>query len=346
MLKKIFQISSLTALILVLSGCSALNKPIGGFLKSVNGGDDFFQEEGEESSVLNGSNILSLEINPNNNQEIFVGTAKQGLFKTIDEGKSWLADVNGFESVYDLEIVPNTSVIYMAATKEGRSKLFKSENNGDGWLEIYTEKDQTSHLTSVAVHEKKPGTVYITNSKGGLFKSEDGGATWKNLYWAKSSIRKIEIDKINPDIFYLVTESSGLVRSQDGGEEDFEAVIENSHIYNIAVHPNRERFVYVSAKNGLQRSLNGGSDWDMVSTLVKAEEMISRGIAINPQNPKEIYFTAGLTFYRSSNEGETWATTQFNFNAPVEIIKINPSNTQKIYLGTNRGGASFKLQAF
>ncbi len=346
MIKKIFQTSFITALLLVFSGCSTLNKPVGGFLKSVDGGENFFQEEGQESLALNGANILSLEVNPNNNQEIFIGTARQGLFKTIDEGKNWLADVNGFESVYSMEIVPQTSVIYIATNIKGRSKLLKSENNGNGWVEIYTEKDQNSHLTSVAVHEKKPGTVYIANSKGGLFKSEDGGATWKNIYWAKSSIKKIEIDKINPDIFYLATENSGLIRSQTGGKGEFEAVIESGNIYSVITHPNREKFVYVSTKNGLQRSLNGGSNWDMINTLVKSEEIISRGIAINPQNPREIYFTSGSTFYKSNNEGETWSTTQFNFGAPVEVIKINPSNPQKIYLGTNKAGSSFKLQPF
>lgn len=345
MIKKIIQIFLIISLTVTFSGCSTINKSTGGFLKSNDGGETFFQEEFESGSALANQNILSMEINPNNNQEIFVGTAGQGLFKTINEGKTWLKDINKFENVYDIEIIPNTSIIYIAIKKEGRSKLFKSENNGDGWFEVYTEKDQSSYLTAVSVNPSNFNIVYIANSRGGLFKSEDGGATWRNLYWAKSLIKKIELDNINPNILYLATEKNGLIRSQNGGQE-FEEITESGHIYNVIAHPNRERFVYVSTKNGLQRSLNGGSDWDMINTLIKSEEIVSRGIAINPQNPREIYFTSGLTFYKSINEGETWATTQFNFSSPVEIIKINPSNPNNIYLGTNRRNIGFKLHQF
>lgn len=345
MIKKIFQTSLIIALIMTFSGCSTINKSTGGFLKSTDGGETFFQEEIESGLALSGQNILAMEINSNNHQEIFVGTAGEGFFKTVNEGRTWLKDVNGFETVYDIEIIPNTSIIYIAVKKEGRSKLFKSENNGDGWFEIYTEKDQSSYITAVSVHPKAPNTIYMANSKGGLFKSEDAGSTWKNIYWIRSLIKKIELDNVNPNIFYLATEKNGLIRSQNGGQE-FEEVTEGGHIYNVIAHPDRERFVYVSTKNGLQRSLNGGSDWDMINTLIRSEEIVSRGIAINPQNTREIYFTSGLTFYKSTNEGETWSTSQFNFTAPVEMIGINPSNPQNIYLGTNRGNIGFKLHQF
>ncbi len=345
MLRKIFQISLIFLLIMTFSGCSMAGKSAGGFLKSTDGGETFFQEETESGLVLSGLNILSMEINPNNHQEIFVGTSKQGLFKTVDEGKTWLKDVNGFKSVYDIELIPNTSIIYIAVQKNGRSKLLKSENNGEGWLEIYSEKDQSSYLTAVAVHSKVPNVIYIANSKGGLFKSEDSGKTWKNLYWSGSLIDKIELDKVNSNIFYLATERDGLIRSQDGGE-NFEKIIENGYIYNVISHPDRERFIYVSTKSGLQRSLNGGDDWDMINTLIKPEEIVSRGIAINPQNPREIYFASGLTFYKSANNGKTWSTTQFDSSSSIEMIKVNPSNSQNIYLGVNKRSGGFKLHQF
>jgi photosystem II stability/assembly factor-like uncharacterized protein len=345
-IKKTIQIIFVLATVLFLSGCSVISKPQGGFYKSVNGGETFFQEETESSEILNGVSILSMEINPNNDQEVFVGTARSGLFKTINEGKDWLGDVNNFGNVHDIEIISGTSIMYIVAKKDGLGKLFKSENNGDSWTAIYNEKDASSYLTSVEVDKYNKNIIYIANSKGGLFKSEDEGQTWRNLYWAKSSINKIESDNVNPSIIYLATARNGLDISRDGGEK-FKSVMENDLVYNILPHPNREGFIYASTREGLMRSLNYGDNWDTLNTLIKSEEIVAQGIAINPQNPSKIYFTSGLTFYKSFNEGKTWSTKQFNPSNFIEVIKINPNNPEKIYLGANKNNNNnFKINPF
>ncbi|MCK5081049.1 MAG: hypothetical protein KAQ63_02705 [Candidatus Moranbacteria bacterium] len=340
-MKRFLIISALVVGTALFSGCT-VNSPDGGFFKSVNGGLKFDQNISEEGLVLIGKNILALEINPSNDKEIFVGTLGSGLFKTVDEGQTWLSDVNNFQSIYDIELIPNSQVIYMTAKKDGRGKLFKSDNNGEAWKEVYTEEAGGSFLTSIAVHSSNLGAIYIANSKGGLFKSEDGGVTWRNLYWAKNLIRKIEIDKVNPNIIYLATSTNGLLRSQNQGN-DFEPIISGGYIYNVIAHPNREGFVYASSKKGLQRSSNQGSDWETLNTLVKSEELVSRGLAINSNNTREIYYSSGKAFYKSTNEGETWMPVQFNIGAAIEIIKINPKNDQVIYVGTNRRNSGLNL---
>ncbi len=342
--KNIFKIGCLVGVIYFFSGCTTVSQD-GGFFKSIDGGTNFKQSDKEEGSVLNGKNILALEINPSNDKEIFVGTKGAGLFKSIDEGATWLSDINNFQNITDIELISDTQTIYMAAKKNGRGKLFKSDNNGESWNEIYTEKDETSYLTSIAVHNNNPEIIYIANSKGGLFKSEDGGATWKTLYWAQSLIRSIELDKINPNFIYLATTKNGLLMSQNQGIE-FEAIIKGGYIYNVAVHPSREGSLYVSSKAGLQRSNNRGANWEILNTLVKSKELVSRGLAINPNNPREIYYTSGKTFYKSNNEGETWIPVQFEIGASIEIIKINPHNTQLIYLGTNNRNSGFQITPF
>jgi len=342
-IKNFFLVGGAAFLVLVLSGCTPGggegNILSRGFFKSTDGGQSFSQSEG---SVLAGRSILSLEINPNNNQEIFVGTSEGGLFKSPDEGKNWLADINNFKEVYDIEIIPNTSVIYIAAKQDGRGKLFKSESNGESWVDVYTEKDGSSFLTSVAFHRNNPGSIYIANSKGGLFRTDDGGASWKNLHWADSLIRKVEIDRVNPNIIYLATTNNGLLVSRDRGET-FESVINRGYIYNIVVHPSREGFIYASSKDGLQRSSDAGVSWEVLNTLVRSEELVSRGLAINPKNPREIYYTSGKAFYKSTNEGETWKPVPFNASASIETIEVHPDNNQVIFLGTKNRKTGFKI---
>jgi len=340
-IKNYFKVLFLLVSVLIFSGCT-VKKTNGGFFKSVDGGLTFVQEGSAEESVLRGKSILSLEINPANDREIFVGTLNSGLFKSVDAGQTWLVGVNNFSNIYDIELIPGTQIIYMAAKKDGLGKLLKSEDNGESWIEVYTEKDENSFLTSIDIHKSNPGNVYIANSKGGLFKSEDGGATWKNLFWAGALIRKIESDKVNPNIIYLATNSNGLLMSENQGV-DFTEIVSGGYIYNVVAHPSREGFVYVSTKDGLKKSLNKGSDWDDIDTLVEPENLVSRGLAINPNNTQEIFYTSGKTFYKSKNEGETWTPVQFNVDSSIEIIKINLNNTQEIYLGTNNRDSGLNL---
>ncbi len=139
--KNIFKVVLSIGIISFFSGCTTISRD-GGFFKSVDGGINFKQGNGETESILAGKNILSLEINLSNDKEIFVGTQSAGLFKSVDEGATWLSDVNDFRNITDIELIPNTQVIYMVAKKNGRGKLFKSDNNGEAWNEIYTEKDE------------------------------------------------------------------------------------------------------------------------------------------------------------------------------------------------------------
>jgi len=344
---KIINISTLLFLILSVSLMSGCGKavPEGGFFKSFDGGTTFVQEFSKSGVSLIGKNILSMEVNPNNHQEIFVGTKNSGLYKSPDEGFTWLKDVNNFQSIYDLQLIPGTEVIYMAAKKDGRGKLFKSDINGESWVEVYTEKDDNSHITSIDFHASSPGTIYITNSRGGLFKTEDGGATWKNIYWTSNSgsALRVALDKVSPRIVYLGTSSQGLVISRDGGNSFEESKEIGGYIYNVVTDPAREGVVYVSTKEGLQKSLNKGVTWEVVNTLVRPDEVISRGLAINPGNHKEVYYSSGKTFYKSNNEGDTWTTVQFNMNSAIETIRVSPHDGQKIYLGTLKRSSGIQL---
>ena len=342
-LKKFFYLSGVIIIILFFSGCSLNGKTDGGVYKSIDGGKTFEQEVTiDENNSIARADILNIEIDPDQQDTVFIGTQRDGIFRTTNGGESWVRDENDFTNVMSIKRIPGTQTMYIAAQVGSRGKVLKTEDGGDNWEEIYTEKTDGSLVGTIAFDYNNPNIIYIGNSKGGIFKSEDGGNTWKTLLWADSGVRVIVVNKINTSIVYFGTSNTGALISRDGGS-DFEEIRSSGQIFNIVVHPSQENIVYLSDKEGLLKSNDYGSNWEVLNTLVKPEEVASRGLAINPRNGEEIFYTSGKAFYKSINGGDTWKTVQFDITRSIREIQVDPHDSNIIYLGTGTGGSSFNL---
>ncbi|MDZ7612204.1 MAG: hypothetical protein U5L10_05570 [Candidatus Moranbacteria bacterium] len=325
-----------------LSGCS-LGKPEGGFYKSTDSGNSFEDFSGDEEEVnLIGKNIISLEVDKGIPGQVFAGTESSGLYLTRDGGETWLKDNSGFNRVTEIKKTSSGKVIYIAAIRGGRGKVLKSGDEGENWEEIYTEKNEGSFVTALAVAPGNDEVIYISNTKGGIFKTVDEGSSWKNLEWIDGYVRKFEFDKINSEVMYLATNSSGLLKTENRGEE-FDKILEKNNIYNVVASPEGEGVVYASTPDGLQRSNDRGENWEIINTLTKPEELVSFGLAVNPARPSEIYYASGKAFYKSTNRGDTWTPIQFDINTSLDIIQPDSGNPSTLYLGTRSRGSGFNL---
>jgi len=85
-------------------------------------------------------------------------------------------------------------------------------------------------LTSIALHPRKPETLWVGSAGGGVWKSEDGGKTWQ-LSWDDHAetlnIGSLAVDPQSPEVLYCGTGEAnlsgdaypgvGIYRSEDGG---------------------------------------------------------------------------------------------------------------------------------
>ncbi|MFO7807377.1 MAG: YCF48-related protein [Candidatus Moraniibacteriota bacterium] len=340
----IFKLSILGFLILFLSGCT-IGRPENGFYKSIDSGQTFVNSSGDEEDAINllGKNVLSMEVDKDKPGQVLVGTSSAGIYLTRDRGESWLKDKNPFGNITDIESISTENLIYISAVKEGRGKILKTEDEGENWEEIYTEKKDGPYVSALSVDPRNSDVVYIANTEGGVFKTTDGGNSWKNLKWLQRGYaRKIEFDRVNPDIIYFATKSEGLFKTENQGE-DFEKIIDRGDIYNVVADPNSEGTVYASTKKGLEKSVDKGEEWETLNTLTRPEELNSYGLAINPNNSAEIYYASGKAFYKTTNGGESWTPIQFNINVSIDVIKVDPNDTSVIYLGTRKRGGSLQV---
>jgi len=335
--------------IFFFSGCTFQGNPDGGVYKSVDDGETFVQKvKITEKTSLANANVLSLVLDPHNTNTLYLGTRQAGLYRSTDGAETWVRDKNNYRNIRDIQIDPRDSnVIYITATVEGRGKIFKTTSGGNEWKEIFTERGPGPFVYTINLDRNNPDVIYVGDSQGGIYKSFDGGETWKSLFWNKGGIVKIVQDRTSSQILYFVTAKDKVLKTKDGGDS-FEEILAKGTIYNFISHPVKGGIFYMSDSEGLKVTKDGGQSWQVLNTLVKPENLKTTGIAINPNNDQEIFYSSGKALYKSVNGGETWKTIQFNINRSIDIILINPNNSNEIYVGADQptGQSSSLLPPF
>jgi photosystem II stability/assembly factor-like uncharacterized protein len=335
---------------LFFAGCSLISSSSdGGVFRSDDGGKTFSQKVTiDDKTKISSVDVLNMVVNPQNGNEVYIGTKSSGIFKTTDAGEKWQslkAGQTNLTKVYGVAIDPsNPRIVYAAALADGRGKIIKSEDAGSSWRDVYTEPASGSFVLALALNPLDPRKIFASTTKGQIIFSDNGGDTWKNLYEARNQVFKIAIDCFNPNIAYFAVFQGTPLRTRDGGKT-FEDLSEK-HILNretglenvsaVTADPSKEGWVYVGSETGLFRSKDEGENWELVKILNKPRENSVREIAINPANSDEIIYGAAQAFYKSVDGGQSWATTQFSGSRTIETVAYNTQNPGIMYAGMNK----------
>jgi photosystem II stability/assembly factor-like uncharacterized protein len=159
-----------------------------GIYKTVDGGDtwrpsaDYITTFAERDQVTPG---FRLAISPNYKKDkiVFAGTG-EGLYKTIDGGKSWQklegSAFGGNGYIQAIAISPNyQNDRTLIITVKGRG-LFKTIDGGVTFVEIGHDLINNNHflrLLEFSPAYSIDNTIYVAGDE--LFQSTDGGNTWK-----------------------------------------------------------------------------------------------------------------------------------------------------------------------
>lgn len=136
------------------------------------------------SPVLDGSAITTIEIAPADPRRIYVGTENGGIFRSMDGGTSWSADLSTTvipgHTVTRLETDPgNASLVYAVTANFSGSHVFLSNDGGITWADIDRGLPNVPHH-AVVTDPANPATLWVGNDLG-VFVSNDRGTTWQNL---------------------------------------------------------------------------------------------------------------------------------------------------------------------
>ncbi|HRP02747.1 MAG TPA: T9SS type A sorting domain-containing protein [Candidatus Kapabacteria bacterium] len=287
--------------------------------------------------------INVVRINPNNDNDIWIGAATGGVWKSSDKGKTWSkmgwTDIMSI-GVSDIALAPSDPNIIYAATgdKDGHFQnnpysigLMKSTNGGKTWsvTSLEAKKSESFLITKILVDNDNPDKLIVATSRG-IMKSSNGGANWEIKI--NGFYRDLEYHPTNKNIIYSVSSGlysyhggAGFFKSVDGGET-WQKIFDDSNLnrLEIGISPANPDYVYLLGATkgsgsyaGVWRSNNAGNSFDLMSNSPNILSIDANGagnygqgfydltIAVNPVNAEEIYI-GGIHIWKSSNGGKNW----------------------------------------
>jgi photosystem II stability/assembly factor-like uncharacterized protein len=236
------------------------------------------------SAPLDGLQVWSLWIVPEQPRVLIVGTSPSHLFRSEDGGHTWSEATARLERecprllwtrVTCLVGAPNEpNVLWAGVEIDG---VHQSRDGGRNWHAIgsgLSSRDIHALVVVPAQGARPRRLLAATNND--LNVSEDDGTTWQPLHIGQampwSYCRTLAQPCGRPEEILLGNGdappgSSGVIgRSLDAGRTWQIADMPgraNSTIWNFAVHPTDPRMIYASSVSGqLYRSLDGGASWE------------------------------------------------------------------------------------
>ncbi|MFH1631761.1 MAG: hypothetical protein ABIA47_01910 [bacterium] len=339
----------LGALSLILMGQGCLG--FGGESTSSNGGMFRTDDSGVTWTQLSalpsasgvgsiaGVNVTSIEVDPNDNSAIYIGTVSNGMFFSLDSGTTWQRPEDSEASdgtVLDVEVdEENICTIYVLKP----SRILKSNSCSRGFSSIYVETRSDEELTSFAVDWFDTNILWAGTSAGDVLKSTDAGANWTTVGRVGDDVMAIMVSNADSRIVLVGTEAKGLFRTTDGGEnwtefeDDLRKEFRNSDDVFGFTQTASGGTVAMNTKYGLLVSTDKGASWKAVPLVTSPGEVRVWGVALDPKDGNTIYYGTSEIFYTSTSGGSSWATQELPSSRAPKAMLVHPLYTDNIFVG-------------
>lgn len=288
---------------------------------------------------LNGPQAgLVSQVTSNSSGTLFMGSIGGGMYRSSDNGLSWLQKVNGFPSpVFDdgtiAFAIANDGDIFASSFNTG---VYRSTNNGESWSNTNMPN---SFVTGIVIDQFK--RVYAaTGGGGGIYVTTNNGLNWiqkNNGLPVPIQIRTICLTAAG-ELFIGSASGNNLCvhKSTDYAESWFPSTLINAYPDHIVSYSN---YIYSASYGlGVYRSTNSGLNWQQVN-IGLTNLKINRLFASNSQ----VLAASDSGVFRSTNNGDSWSKIGFNDKRITEVNMISGGTIlaavtgESVYRTTNNG---------
>lgn len=291
-----------------------------------------------------GSYDLCLAINPNNEDNVYVGGIN--IWKSNNGGNSFeiLTHYSGWYNkfllhadMHDLEFQPKTNMLYSG----NDGGLYRSSDYGSTWEEL-TNGMSISQFYRIGLSTTDPNIVI-----GGL---QDNGTSMKNEDgWFHVQAGDGMEAAVNPDdskMIYATYYYGSLHRSTNGGSSFKKCIAADDVSENGAwvtpflIDSSQSSVMYIGFQN-VWKSTNYGikNSWEIVSNF---NGQTLQSMAIAPSDHNVIYAATYGIVYVTYNAGESWQQI-YNSSRPISYISVDPENPKRIWLSISGFYADSKV---
>ncbi len=334
----------------------------GGLLRSPDGGITWEGAGFSEDKTAFPREILDFVFHPSEEETLFIGAKSSGLWKSENTGVSWRRVLD------DTGILANTGVyairfgrsdpssLYLAVFKNRRGRVFKSEDSGKNFREVYFVTADGFGVFDMWVNPFNPREARIVTGQGGILETLNGGATWRVVKWFTEALTEIHVNPAFSNEMFVVTSGGKLFKTFDGGNNwsdlqpgfqrtqaefsppsgvsvnPFGAFLQGrSFLEAFVSDPSNFARLYIGSGSGLFRSADGGFTWRRLDSLIPPEAMPVRAVAINPQNSSVIFAGVGNELHRSEDNGESWSVSALPTSSRIEELLIHPKKPEIMF---------------
>jgi len=217
---------------------------------------------------------------------------------------------------------------------------------------------QGAFVEDVAIAANAPNILYVYSPQA-VFRSTDYGRTWLEIAdesdfeeYSPGAVVSLSVNPEDSDNIYLGA-FAALWESVDGGYS-WHVVIDTLGFHFGHVKFNREnpktRFVHAFdadsedgiAGGGLFGSFDGGSSWNLVTTLLTGRSVCD--FEISPEDTLQFYATSCAVdssfIYKSTDFGATWTSVLSEENSIIRLLAISKDSPDVLYATAEEVGTA------
>lgn len=257
-----------------------------------------------QATGLNSGNVLSIAIDPINNQNIYV-TKDTFVLRSTDQAISFETVHSDTQAGNLIKILIDNyepKKIYVASSS---GVLYKSADQGNNWFIKLQLKEA---IKDFYIRQNDTRIIYVLAEKGDVQKTISGGEQndWVSIFTEEHRKKWREAQGAN----------------------------------SFAIFDNEPLAMYMTAEQGLLKSTDEGGNWVQINTLIPAgseDNLNIINLSMDPQNKNNLYFTVSSTnkIHKSTDTGKEWHIIEnFPSTRLITDIEIDWQKGGILYAGT------------
>lgn len=326
-----------------------------------------------QSTVAGQGRVNCIAFHPNNPNTIFVGTANGGLWKTNNDGVTWMPLTDGLPSigVSGITIDPNDPNRIWILTGDGDAKhswsigVLYSENGGLTWEKTGFEfgLGEIQYGYDLVANPENVNTQYAL-MKDGIHKTEDGWKTSNIVHPFRSYDLAIKpgdtstVYTISQNNFYVSNNGGAFFNQVDGnGVLPLPFTFSRGEVETTPANPEAVYLFYGGGTTGFPgvfKSEDSGVNWDLMDNDLNVcsrskpfqdsvhQAWYDHALAVDPNN-EDILFTGGVNVFKSDEGGNNFDISGYWVNSdegyPIVHADIHDLafNNGSLYVGCDGG---------